>query len=116
MSELTFGPIEMGALAKHGEFSRCLPYPPFSISLTKHSEFADALNAAMGQVGPRLQQNNDREVAFAGIFNDLEHEHSDAIEEAKLYMKRYGNDIYSAQAAALELEGLTEEDDDVPSI
>ena len=38
----------------------------------------------------------------------------DDIEEAELYRVRYGEDIEAAQAAALEAEGKTIDDDGVP--
>lgn len=89
---------------KHQELSMLSSYPPFSINRDKYNTLAEAIV----QEGIRVQS----EGGSARPFSTLEVKFQDDLEEARLYQKRY-NDIVEAQKAAMELEGISEDDENI---
>ena len=84
-------------------------------------EFEDALNVPYDVLAKKLGLLEDemgpgRDSAFKDVHLALVTKFISDIEEAELYQVRYGADIQSAQAAALEAEGKTLDDDDVPGL
>lgn len=97
---------------KHREYSILGKYPPFSISMKKReSYYADVI-----EEGNRIQSKEKAgdEDALERMFSTLEVKWNDDLEEARLYQKRYGDDMVAAQKAAIKLNGLDEDDLDVP--
>lgn len=89
---------------KHQELSILCDYPPFSISRAKHDELTEAIIAE----GMRVQS----EGGSSRPFSTLEVKFQDDLEEARLYQKRYGDRV-EAQDAAVKLEGLAEDDENI---
>jgi hypothetical protein len=89
---------------KHQELSILSGYPPFSINRAKYKELADAIVTE----GQRIQS----EGGSARPFSTLEVKFQDDLDEARLYQKRYNN-IVEAQDAAVKLEGLAEDDENI---
>ena len=100
-----FNPEEAKAFQeKHQELSILCDFPPFSINRAKYNELTEAIVAE----GKRIQA----EGGSARPFSTLEVKFQDDLEEARLYQKRY-SDRAEAQAAAVKLEGLTEDDENI---
>jgi len=97
---------------KHTKYSTLVKYPPFSISIKKSNSFFDDLNKEEDRIFSEKSAGN--EDAFSRAFSTIEVKWQDDIDEALLYQKRHGNDIVAAKKAAMELNGLDEDDDDVP--
>ena len=115
------GPNELMFMQEHTHLSQLMDYPPFTTSMEKYREFADALTMAYDVLAKKLGELQDdmgpeRDGAFKDVHLALVTKFISDIEEAELYQVRYGADIQSAQAAALEAEGKTLDDDDVPSL
>jgi hypothetical protein len=97
---------------KHAEYSKLLKYPPFTISLKKSGAFRGDLLKEQDRVFGEVDSGN--EDGWARAFSTAEVKWDDDIEEARLYQKRYGEDIGEARKAAMKLNNLTEDDQDVP--
>lgn len=97
---------------KHKEYSVLTMYPPFSISLKKSRDFKNDINQEEDRV--LTAQSSEGDEAFARVYSTLEVKWQDDIDEARLYQKRYGNKWMDAKKAALELNNLSADDDDVP--
>ena len=115
------GPNELMFMQEHTHLSQLMDYPPFTTSMEKYREFADALTISYDVLAKKLGELQDdmgpeRDGAFKDVHLALVTKFISDIEEAELYQVRYGADIQSAQAAALEAEGKTLDDDDVPSL
>ena len=114
------GPNELMFMQEHTHLSQLMDYPPFTTSMEKYREFADALTMAYDVLAKKLGELQDdmgpeRDGAFKDVHLALVTKFISDIEEAELYQVRYGADIQSAQAAALEAEGKTL-DDDIPGL
>ena len=115
------GSNELMFMQEHTHLSQLMDYPPFTTSMEKYREFADALTMAYDVLAKKLGLLEDemgpgRDSAFNDVHLALVTKFISDIEEAELYQVRYGADIQSAQAAALEVEGKTLDDDDVPGL
>ena len=115
------GSNELMFMQEHTHLSQLMDYPPFTTSRKKLHEFEDALTAAYDVLAKKLGLLEDemgpgRDSAFKDVHLALVTKFISDIEEAELYQVRYGADIQSAQAAALEVEGKTLDDDDVPGL
>jgi hypothetical protein len=97
---------------KHVEYSKLQQYPPFTISLKKVREFNEDLLKEENRIFAEVDSGN--EDAWARAFSTMEVKWDDDIEEARLYQKRYGKDVVEARKAAMKLNNLTEDDEDVP--
>ena len=97
---------------KHAEYSKLLKYPPFTISLKKSGDFRGDILKEEDRIFSEVDSGN--EDAWARAFSTMEVKWDDDIEEARLYQKRYGEDISEARKAAMKLNNLTEDDQDVP--
>ena len=115
------GPNELMFMQEHTHLSQLMDYPPLTTSRKKLHEFEDALNVAYDVLAKKLglledQLGPGRDSAFKDVHLALVTKFISDIEEAELYQVRYGADSQSAQAAALEVEGKTLDDDDVPGL
>jgi len=115
------GPNERLFMQEHTHLSQLMDYPPFTTSRKKFHEFGDALTMSYDVLAKKLGELQDdmgpeRDGAFKDVYLAVVTRFISDIEEAELYQVRYGADIQSAQAAALEAEGKTLDDDDVPSL
>ena len=115
------GPNERLFMQEHTHLSQLMDYPPFTTSIEKYEEFQNALSAASDVISKKLDKLDDdmgseRDGAFKDVYLAVVTRFISDIEEAELYQVRYGADIQSAQAAALEAEGKTLDDDDVPGL
>ena len=115
------GPNELMFMQEHTHLSQLMDYPPFTTSMEKYREFADALTMSYDVLAKKLGLLEDemgpgRDSAFKDVHLALVTKFISDIEEAELYQVRYGADSQSAQAAALEVEGKTLDDDDVPGL
>jgi len=113
------GPNERLFMQEHTHLSQLMDYPPFTTSIEKSQAFEDALSAAYDVISKKLDKLDDamgagRDDAFKDSYKAVVSKYIDDIEEAELYRVRYGQDIKAAQAAALEDEGKTLDDDGVP--
>ena len=113
------GTNERMFMQQHSHLSELMDYPPFTTSIQKSQAFEDALAAAYDVISKKLDKSGDdmgsaRDEAFKDSHKSLVSKYIDDIEEAELYRVRYGEDIQEAQAAALEAEGKTIDDDGVP--
>lgn len=113
------GPNEKMFMQQHSHLSQLLMYPPFTTSIPKTREFEDALSDGYDAVSKKLNKLDDemgsgRDEAFKDSYKSVVSKYIDDIEEAELYRVRYGDDFTGAQAAALEAEGKTIDDDGVP--
>jgi|LakMenE01Jun11ns_1017448.scaffolds.fasta_scaffold9946513_2 hypothetical protein len=97
---------------KHLEYSKLTKYPPFTISLKKAREFGNDFLKEEDRIFSEVDSGN--EDAWARAFSTMEVKWDDDIEEARLYQKRYGDNILEARKAAMKLNNLTEDDKDVP--
>lgn len=98
---------------KHREYSILSSYPPFSISLKKRDQYREELTEEDLRIASKVKAGDSD--AEERMYSTLEVKWSDDLEEARLYQKRYGNDIREAQKVAIEREGLDPEGLDVPS-
>ena len=115
------GPNERLFMQEHTHLSQLMDYPPFTTSIEKSQAFEDALSAAYDVISKKLDKLDDdmgagRDDSFKDSYRTVVSKHINDIEEAELYRVRYGEDIQEAQAAALEAEGKTLNDDGVPSL
>ena len=115
------GPNELMFMQEHTHLSQLMDYPPFTTSMEKFREFEDALTMAHDVIAKKLGLLEDQmgprgDSAFKDVYLAVVTKFISDIEEAELYQVRYGADIQSAQAAALEAEGKTLDDDDVPGL
>lgn len=115
------GPNEKMFMQQHGHLSQLMDYPPFTTNIEKYEEFQTALSAAYDVISKKLDKLDDdmgagRDDSFKDSYRTVVSKHINDIEEAELYRVRYGEDIQGAQAAALEAEGKTLNDDGVPSL
>lgn len=113
------GTNERMFMQQHSHLSELMDYPPFTTNIQKSQEFEDALTAAYDVISKKLDKLDDnmtdgRDDAFKDSYKAVVSKYIDDIEEAELYRVRYGEDIQEAQAAALEAEGKTIDDDGVP--
>ena len=113
------GTNERMFMQQHSHLSELMDYPPFTTSIQKSQAFEDGLAAAYDVISKKLDKSGDdmgsaRDEAFKDSHKSLVSKYIDDIEEAELYRVRYGQDIEAAQAAALEAEGKTIDDDGVP--
>ena len=115
------GTNERMFMQEHTHLSQLMDYPPFTTSIEKSQAFEDALSAAYDVISKKLDKLDDdmgagRDDSFKDSYRTVVSKHINDIEEAELYRVRYGEDIQEAQAAALEAEGKTLNDDGVPSL
>jgi hypothetical protein len=113
------GPNEKMFMQQHSHLSQLMMYPPFTTSIPKTQEFEDALADGYQIIAKNLEKLDDengssRDEAFKDTYRGVVAKFMDDIEEAELYRVRYGDDFVEAQAAALEAEGKTIDDDGVP--
>jgi hypothetical protein len=113
------GTNERMFMQQHSHLSELMDYPPFTTSIEKSQAFEDALSAAYDVISKKLNKLDDdmgigRDETFKDSYKAVVSKYIDDIEEAELYRVRYGEDIEAAQAAALEAEGKTIDDDGVP--
>ena len=113
------GPNEKMFMQQHTHLSQLMDYPPFTTDINKYEEFRIALSAGSDVISKKLDKLDDdmgagRDDAFTDSYKAVVSKYIDYIEEAELYRVRYGEDIQEAQAAALEAEGKTLDDDGVP--
>lgn len=85
----------------HQRLSQAADYPPFSIDNGLRNEFMKAVQEA-GMKTPS-------EKPHAPIME----QYAEQIEEAEMYQKRYGSELFEAQKAAAKLEGLEISDDKI---
>lgn len=97
---------------KHIEYSQLKKYPPFSISLKKVTQFGEDFLKEEDRVFSEVNSGNKD--GYSRAFSTLEAKWDDDIEEARLYRKRYGDDIIQARKVAMKNGNLTEDDEDVP--
>ena len=109
----------------YDRLSRLNQYPPFSTSMEKMEAFNDALNLAASTINKKVatvlsggaEWGSPQFIkAFEGAFSALESEWQDDLDEATLYMKRYGDDYLTAQEQALSIDGRKVSDPDVPTL
>lgn len=109
----------------YNRLSKLNQYPPFSTSMEKMEAFNDALNLAASTTNKKVAAtlsggaewgSPQFSKAFEGAFSALESEWQDDLDEATLYMKRYGDDYLTAQEEALALDGRKADDPDVPTL
>jgi hypothetical protein len=113
------GPNERMFMQQHSHLSELMMYPPFTTSIPKSQDFEDALSGGYDMISKKLSKLDDemgpsRDEAFKDAYKTVVSKFIDDIEEAELYRVRYGDNFAEAQAAALEAEGKTIDDDGVP--
>jgi hypothetical protein len=79
----------------HKKFSLVADFPPFSIN----KEMRDAFLAEIRKAGSADPLEGD---AYASVKED----YAEQVDEAEMYQKRYGTEVFEAQKAAAELEKI----------
>lgn len=85
----------------HRRLSLAADYPPFSIDDDLRKEFMKAVQEA--------GMNDPSKKPHAPVME----KYAEQIEEAEMYQKRYGSELFEAQKAAAKLEGLKISDDKI---
>jgi hypothetical protein len=99
-------------LEAHQEISFAMEFPPFSADITKKEEFMDAVLAYTSDYMKKFKdakesgdsKGMEKEVPFA----DIEKKYSAELEEARLYLKRYG---WSPEGKASALKAYKNDSD-----
>lgn len=91
-------------IQKHMELSKLLMYPPFSINTAKRDDFKKQYS----EESDRMHRNNE----WDRPFSTFEMKWKDDLEEAELYMKRYGSPK-EAQEAAIKINNMDPDDENI---
>lgn len=112
---------------KYNELGKLIKFPPFSTNIDTSDAFRDELGIAASTVAESVasaRQISDSPdygsradaALYQGAFADFEEKWADDIDIARLYMKRFDGDYFTAQEEALSLEGKKPGDMDVPDL
>jgi hypothetical protein len=91
--------------AQHKEISQLLDYPPFSLYRDRKDKVVAAMTEASADAATERNKTNLTRDNILGPVMEL---FKDDLDEARLYMKRYGSDVRAAQKAAMKLDDLND--------